>query len=258
MSRNCNSVKLRYLSVIRYIPSNRRSPNWPPWAKNNQEGRPQGIELMGEKAIQITFLHQPNLEAFMHAISGWTLQFQANAQKFHLQSRHKINRSSGRAQITIWSKLGELRVLVGLYGNERAQSISKWVTARVETQEKRCPYIEQNPRNQTFVRVRDIRASKGRYILRSSMLAATGDQLKEEQLRFVKQEYEFENPSTSRAFIDVLAPYTQLGTDPRSSIQGARPATEPDSTQSHSRRPSDGSDSFSQPPLAPQRTYRTT
>lgn len=204
------NVRFRGLEKIHYLSREDTMPCWPlPWAKENPEGEPQGIDLEKVAAIDISFLDEPSYQNFMSAITGWQLNFTANT-KFRSYKRDKVLKvPSHESQVTIWSRISEsgsteCHIIINLY--KAHHTVNKWISSvlippgmAIGTTSSS---MEHGKRNGTIV-LDDVQVFESTHIMRSTMLAGPLKEQNPHQSLY-RQEFKFKNQIVSKQFADTM------------------------------------------------------
>ncbi|MCJ1427555.1 hypothetical protein MMC29_005458 [Sticta canariensis] len=204
------NVGFRGLEKIHYLGREDTMPCWPlPWAKENSEGKPEGIDLEKVAAIDISFLDEPSYQNFMSAITGWQLKFTANT-KFRSYKRDKVLKvPSHESQVTIWSKISEsgsteCHIIIHLY--KAHHTVNKWISSVLippgMTIGTASSSMEYGKRNETIV-LDGVEVFESTHIVRSTMLAGPLKEQNPHQFLY-RQEFKFKDPRVSKQFADTL------------------------------------------------------
>lgn len=245
-------LELRSLGKITYTPQEKEWPTWPPkWVTENIKGGPKSTALAHDAVTKVHFTDERSFRAFMRTLTGWHFRFRATIQDYHSYSG-RIKGFSRRVMVTVWSKNQDLRILVGVYDNATGE-ISNWISSRIDNTTKPHeirPFMKLDPKHDTVV-LKDVRTSKGDRILRSTMLAGSGEQ--REELKH--QDFKFDGPSAFADFVDILEHH--LGSSnwsPRTSTSSPRVSTETGRSHFRNRLSSGGSNTPRQSSLAVEST----
>lgn len=203
-------VRFRGLEKIHYLSREETMPCWPlPWAKENPEGNPEGIDLENVAAIDIGFSGEPSYQNFMSAITGWQLNFTANT-KFRSYKRGKVLKvPSHESQVMLWSKISEsgfteCHVIIHLH--KAHHTVNKWISSvlipREMTIGTTSSSMDYGKTHETVV-LDDVQVFESTHIVRSTMLAGP---LKEQHPHqsLYRQKFKFKNSKVSEQFADKL------------------------------------------------------
>lgn len=178
-SQGVITICLGQLRKAAYETPAKTAANWPPhWVRENRDGRPDRLVYHDSMDVAVKFSEHVNdgspWKAFMEGITGWQIQSWDNAQ---MRGHH--------AQMVVWSKGSELRVLckAQVHTSER-----KWYCLDLSRgQVKKEVSVNYDGRGKT-VTLKHVLFSDGKHIARSMTTeraqGARQDKISDEKLKF--------------------------------------------------------------------------
>jgi nucleoside phosphorylase len=233
-SQNHFKLVLHLLDNVQYKTPTTSKPFWSSrQAEDNREGSPEGspeaIDFEESAPSTIKFSDQIILKAFLSAIvPNWQLEFIGSVPKLRSSSKRRFlgRRSSSSAQVMVWSKMPECRILARLPDGQKDDM--KWAISSLRAPEPSrhplTPSLEFDKKKSTVI-LEDVQVLEGTHVLRSDMLA--GPQSERSDFQRLLQEFQFEDLNTAEEFARVLEPYVKSAqSGMRASMSGDGAATE--------------------------------